>query len=243
MRLKMIWPMDRLALRAYAGLAFLAIVMALLLFVSAGRLSYFKGWAFWAFFVGAALAITVYLMQADRGLLQRRVAAGPVAEQRAAQRVIQSFASLTFIALLVVPGLDCRFGWTHVPALVSALGDALVVASFAAIFLVFRENSYTAGTIAVARDQTVVTTGPYSLVRHPMYAAALLLFLAAPLALGSWWALPLVIPLAAILVARVLDEERLLVEDLPGYRDYRAATSYARGTMGATNAFPSRRTT
>jgi protein-S-isoprenylcysteine O-methyltransferase Ste14 len=222
----MIEPMDRLTLRAYGGLAFLAVVMALLLFVSAGRLSYFKGWAFWGLFVGAALAITVYLMRSDRGLLERRVAAGPVAEQRTAQRVIQSFASLTFIALLVVPGLDCRFGWSHVPALVAALGDALVVASFAGILVVFRENGYTAATIAVARGQAVVTTGPYRFVRHPMYAAALMLFLAAPLALGSWWALLLVIPLAAVLVARVLDEERLLVEDLPGYRDYRALTRW-----------------
>jgi protein-S-isoprenylcysteine O-methyltransferase Ste14 len=212
--------MDRLVFRAYAGLAFLAAAIATLLFASAGTLAYGKGWAFWALFVGAALAITMYLARADPSLLERRVAAGPAAERRIFQRAVQSLASIGFLALLVLPGLDYRWGWSHVPLALVALGDALVVASFALIFRVFRANTFTSGTIEVARDQTVVTTGPYGVVRHPMYSGGLLLFVATPLALGSWWGLLVVLPMTAVIVARLLDEERLLRESLPGYTAY-----------------------
>lgn len=212
--------MDRLAIRAYGGLAFLAAVIATLIFVSAGRIAYIKGWAFWVLFTGAALAITTYLARADPALLERRVAAGPTAERRVLQRAIQSFATIGFLALLVVPGLDCRWGWSHVPLALVAIGDVLVVASFVLIFFVFRANTFTSGTIEVANEQRVITNGPYGVVRHPMYAGGLLLFVATPLALGSWWGLLVVLPMTAVIVARLLDEERLLRESLPGYAAY-----------------------
>lgn len=212
--------MGRIVLRAYAGLTFLAAVIATLLFVSAGRLAYIKGWAFWALFTGAALAITMYLTRADPALLERRVAAGPAAERRVFQRAIQSLATIGFLALLVVPGLDCRWGWSHVPLVLVALGDVLVVASFVLIFFVFRANTFTSGTVEVANDQRVITTGPYGVVRHPMYSGGLLLFVATPLALGSWWGLLVVLPMTAVIVARLLDEESLLRESLPGYPAY-----------------------
>src|SRR4030095_8678675 len=138
------------------------------------------------------------------------------------------FVSLGFIALLVVPGLDRRYGWSTVPLAGVLAGDALVACGFYFIFLVYRENSFTSATIEVAAGQTVISTGPYAIVRHPMYASALLYLLGTPLALGSYWGL---VPLAAtlpFLIWRLFDEERLLREQLPGYREYQQKVRYRR---------------
>ena len=133
---------------------------------------------------------------------------------------------MLFFAVLIVPGLDYRFHWSQVPAAIVVLGDMLLVLSLAMIFFVFRENSYAASTIKVEAEQRVITTGPYRLVRHPMYSAALILFLATPLALGPAWGLIVAIPLVAALVARLRDEERYLSAHLPGYYAYRQQVSY-----------------
>jgi len=168
-------------------------------------------------------AITAYLWLRDPRLLERRLNAGPTGEQRRSQQIIQTIASLAFVALYVVAGLDQRFGWSAVAAPISIIADVVVAAGLLVVFLVFRENTFTSATIEVASDQTVISTGPYACVRHPMYAGALLILLATPVGLGSWWGLLMVVPMVVVIVWRLLDEERYLAENLPGYSEYSAS--------------------
>jgi protein-S-isoprenylcysteine O-methyltransferase Ste14 len=202
------------------------LALAALLFIPAGTLVYWQAWLFMAVFVCASGATTVYLAIRDPKLLERRMNVGPRAEKEPAQKIIMVLATLGFIAMLVFPAFDHRFGWSPVPASVSVLGDALIGLGFLLIFFVFRENSYGASTIQIAEGQTVVSTGPYALVRHPMYAGALVMLVGIPLALGSWWgvfALLLVLP---VLIWRLLDEERFLRRNLTGYTEYQAKVKY-----------------
>jgi protein-S-isoprenylcysteine O-methyltransferase Ste14 len=124
------------------------------------------------------------------------------------------------IAMYIVSPLDYRFGWSFVPSWLVLTGDALVVLSFYGFFLTFRENAFAAATVRVESGQRVISSGPYAVTRHPMYAAALLLFVGTPLALGSWWGLVPAAVLVATLVWRLLDEESYLARNLPGYTDY-----------------------
>jgi len=212
--------MTNLALKAVLGLTALVIVLGIAIFVPAGTLAYWQGWLYLLVFVGSAGIITVYLWRNDPQLLQRRVNAGPTAEQQTSQKVIQALASLSFVAIFVVSGLDHRYGWSRVPLAIVILGDVLVLAGFFAVFLVFRENSFSSATIEVAAEQRVISTGPYAVVRHPMYAGAFIMLLGTPPALGSWLGLVPALLLMLVIVWRLLDEERLLASELPGYRDY-----------------------
>ena len=212
--------MNNLNLRAWLSLVVLAVIMALLLFVPAGTTDDWQAWMFLLVFFCASVLHTAYLMKHDPALLQRRMRGGPLAEKETAQKAIMFAASSGFIALLVVSGLDRRYGWSMVPIEVVIVGDILIVVGYLIIFFVFRENTFTAATIEVMNDQRVISTGPYALVRHPMYAGGLLYLLGMPLALGSYVAL---IPFAAsvpFLFWRLFDEERLLTKDLPGYAAY-----------------------
>ena len=212
--------MKSLETRAWLALALLAIVVALLLFVPAGTVRYWQAWVYLAIFIGASGLTTLYLLRTDRALLERRMRGGPTAEKRPAQKLIMVFTSMGFIALLVVPALDHRFGWSVVPLPVVVAGDALVAIGFYFISRVYRENTFTAATIQIAENQTVISSGPYAIVRHPMYASGLLYFFGTPLALGSYWGF---VPLAAtlpFLIWRLLDEERFLAKNLRGYAEY-----------------------
>jgi protein-S-isoprenylcysteine O-methyltransferase Ste14 len=142
-------------------------------------------------------------------------------EKEGTQRIIMVFTSLGFIALLVVPALDHRFGWSAVPLWGVVLGDILVAIGFYFIFLVYRENSFAAATIEVATEQKIITTGPYAVVRHPMYASGSLYMLGTPLALGSFWGFLALAVMTPFLLWRLLDEERILTRKLPGYTEYR----------------------
>jgi protein-S-isoprenylcysteine O-methyltransferase Ste14 len=206
--------------RAWLGLVFLALTMALLLFVSAGTPRYWQAWVYLAIFFGAATLTTLHLMRTDPALLRRRLKGGPTAEARPVEKVIMFASSVGFVALLVVPALDHRYGWSTTPIPSVVVGDTLVAVGFYFIFLVYRENTFTSATIEVITDQKVISTGPYAIVRHPMYASALLYLFGTPLALGSYWGF---VPLAAMLpflIWRLFDEERLLSENLPGYLEY-----------------------
>ena len=212
--------MTRLALRAWFALVVLATAMGLLLFMAAGTMSYWRAWVYLGIFFGASALTTLFLIRRDRALLERRMRGGPTAEKRPVERIIMVFTSIGFVALLVVPALDYRFQWSNVPLWVVVAGDVLVVVGFYFIFLVYRENTFTSATIEVAPGQTVISTGPYAVVRHPMYASALLYLGGTPLALGSYWGL---VPFAALLpflMWRLFDEEKFLAETLPGYVEY-----------------------
>ncbi len=205
--------------QAFAGLGFLLAVIGAALFVPAGTLDYWQAWAFLAVFGLSTIAITLYLAKRDPALLERRVKAGPVAERERRQKVIQSFAALVFIGVFVVCALDHRRG-AQMPAALEVAGDVLVALGLYIVFRVFRANTFTAATIQVEREQTLVSTGPYAWVRHPMYSGALVMMIGVPLALGSWWGLLAVPALAAVIVWRLVDEERHLAAELPGYAEY-----------------------
>ncbi len=215
-----------LSARAWLALVVLVVVMSLLLFGCAGTARYWQAWVYLAIFTAASALISLDLMRRDRALLERRMRGGPTAEKRPAQKLIMLGTSVAFIALLAVPALDHRFGWSAVPLAGVVTGDVLVAIGFYLIARVYRSNPFGSATIEVAENQTVVSTGPYAIVRHPMYASALLYLVGTPLALGSYWGL---IPIAAILplvVWRLLDEERLLARRLPGYAEYQRRVRY-----------------
>jgi protein-S-isoprenylcysteine O-methyltransferase Ste14 len=209
-----------LNVKALLSLCVLTVVMGLLLFLPAGTFRYWQAWLYLSIFVGASLLTTLYLMRKDTALLERRMSGGPTAEKRTPQKLIMLCTSAGFTALLVVPSLDHRFGWSDVPPGVAVGGDLLVVTGFYFIFLVYRENTYTSATIEVAEGQRVVSTGPYAVVRHPMYAGALLYLVGTPPALGSYWGLLAFAATVPFLIWRLLDEEQLLARELPGYREY-----------------------
>jgi protein-S-isoprenylcysteine O-methyltransferase Ste14 len=208
------------------GLANLVVVLALVLFASAGTLRFVEGWVFLGLFTAASLAITLYLARKDPALLQRRTQPGPFAEKERSQKTIQGLASISFLSTIVVPALDHRFGWTHAPLVVVIIGDTLVALGFLVVFRVFRENTFTSSVIEVAAEQRVIDSGPYAVVRHPMYAGALVLIAGVPMALGSLVGLATLPPFAAVIAWRLLDEERVLVSHLAGYATYRQRTRW-----------------
>jgi protein-S-isoprenylcysteine O-methyltransferase Ste14 len=218
--------MDNLIVKTILGFLFLVLILALALFLSAGTLSYWQAWVYLGVFSVCVILITLYLARYDQRLLASRVQAGPTAETRKSQQIIQSLASLFFLALFIVPGLDARFHWSSVPPVISLIADGLVALSLYLVFLVFRENTYTSATIEVADEQKVISTGPYSLVRHPMYAGAFLLLLVTPVALGSWIGTLFALPVMLVIVVRLLDEERFLAAHLQGYTEYRQRVRY-----------------
>jgi protein-S-isoprenylcysteine O-methyltransferase Ste14 len=218
--------MISLNVKAWLGLIFVAVVMGLLLFVTAGTVRYWQAWLFLAVFFAAAILITLYLQTYDPALLQRRVAGGPTAERQSGQKIIMLLASIGFVGLLVVPALDHRFGWSSAPLPAVITGDVLVAIGFAIVFLVFRENTFTSARIEIAKDQRVISTGPYAIVRHPMYAGAFLYLTGMPLALGSYWGLLVLVPIMAVVIWRLFDEEKLLAGGLPGYPQYQRAVRW-----------------
>jgi protein-S-isoprenylcysteine O-methyltransferase Ste14 len=212
--------MDGLDVKAMRGLGFFVVALAVLIFLPAGTLNYWQGWVYLALVALSTSGITLHLMRQDRNLLAHRVAAGPRAERDARQKSIQGIAQFTFAGLFVVSSLDHRFGWSGLSSYFVVLGDLLAVLGLAIVFLVFRENSFTSAIIEVQSEQRVIETGPYARVRHPMYSGALVMLLGTPLALGSLWGLVPFLAMLAVITWRLLEEEKLLKAELPGYVSY-----------------------
>ena len=200
--------------------------MAALLFGGAGTFDWWQAWLYLAVYFGASLVITLYLVRKDPALLARRMRGGPWAEKQPAQQLIMVLASVAFIGLIVLPALDRRFGWSDMPPWVAIAGEVVEALSWLAIYFVFRENSYTSSTIETAADQKVISTGPYALVRHPMYATALVMLLGGPIALGSWWGVLGLLVITPALIWRIVDEEKFLAGNLPGYAAYNQRVRY-----------------
>jgi protein-S-isoprenylcysteine O-methyltransferase Ste14 len=215
--------MSNLTSKAFGGLLFLFVAFAAMLFIPAWTFSYWQAWTFLVVFFVSASAISAYLMKNDPKLLERRASGS---EQETSQKIIQFLLTIAFLASVIIPSLDHRFAWSVVPPYVVIIGDALVALALLVIFLVFKENTFTSRVVEVDAEQRVISTGPYALVRHPMYMGALFLFIGIPLALGSWWGLLTFIPLTLIIIWRLLDEERFLATNLPGYVEYRNNVRY-----------------
>jgi protein-S-isoprenylcysteine O-methyltransferase Ste14 len=195
------------------------VLIALALFVSAGTIDYWQAWAYLGVSATTSIPLTLYIIN-DPILLENRTKAGPAAEQRPVQKIIVACIAIPYIAGFIVPGLDYRFGWSSVPSWLSVAGDILIIVAMWVVFRVFKENSYGSATVEIARDQKVISTGPYAVVRNPMYSGAVVYFTAMSLALGSYWGL---IPAALMtlgFVWRLFDEEKFLAQNLPGYTDY-----------------------
>jgi len=218
--------MKNLPLRAAFGTIVGYFFFFAIIFIPAWTLDYWQGWAFLVTLSLSTTLVTIYMARYDTKLLESRLRMGPRAEKILAQKIITAFGSLIFVGFVIMV-FDHRFGWSPaVPATLSIFGDVLAALGILVYFLVIKENRYAAATVDVAEGQTVVSTGPYAIVRHPMYAGAILVFVGAPLALGSWWGL-LFIPLViAVFAWRLLSEEKFLRENLAGYADYAQSVRY-----------------
>jgi protein-S-isoprenylcysteine O-methyltransferase Ste14 len=223
--------MNRKALLGKALLEVVAefAVFAALLFVPAGTLLWPAGWAFMALFFGFTLAMVLWLAREDPELLAERMSSPIQRGQPLWDKVFVAALTLLFLAWLIVMPLDAvRFGWSEVPGWLQFLGALGVVLSFYLMFLTFRENAYLAMVVKLQeqRGQSVVTTGPYRYVRHPMYSSVFLFLPAVALLLGSWWGLLLCVVLLGLLVWRIPLEERMLENGLAGYEEYERNVRY-----------------
>jgi protein-S-isoprenylcysteine O-methyltransferase Ste14 len=202
------------------------LVIGALIFIPAGTFAYWQGWSFLAAFLICNIIIGIYLTLKDPALLERRKKVGPAAEKRLVQKIIISLCFVIFVGLLIFSVLDHRFRWSEVPLWASMLGNALVVLGLMTILRVFRENTYGASTIEMMESQKVITSGPYALVRHPMYVGVLIMAAGVPPALGSWWGLLFGLAIVPVLMLRIIDEETMLRGELEGYDLYMRDVRY-----------------
>ena len=216
----------KIALQTLTSGLFGVVFFGVLLFLPAGTLNYWQAWVFMAVFIAATMIPSIYLAVKNPEALRRRMKAGPMAETRTVQKVVISGTILMVLAVTVVSSLDHRFGWSRVPTAVVVLGNVVVAIGLVIAQLVVIQNSYAAATITVEAEQKVVSTGLYGLVRHPMYVGTLIMMIGMPLALDSYWGLVSLIPGLAILAIRIVDEEKMLREELAGYTDYMQQVHY-----------------
>lgn len=202
------------------------VVLGLLLFLPADTFDYWQAWVFIAVFTVATIFPSIYLARTNPAALQRRMHGGPRAETRAVQKFIIIGAFLGVFAMMAFSAFDHRFGWSSVPTPVVLIGDVLIVAGLGIGMLVVVQNSYAAANVTVEAGQKLASSGLYKLVRHPMYAGSVIVMLGMPLALGSYWGLFLLIPGLLVLVFRIFDEEKLLTQELGGYREYAQRVRY-----------------
>ncbi len=198
------------------------VVMGLVFFLPAGTLAYWQAWAYIALICTPLLFVVRYLFEHDPALLETRLSQK---EPHKTQRLIVKIGSVYYLFFLL-PGLDHRFGWSRVPPWLAIAALVTVLVGYGLVLLVFRENSFASRVVTVVTGQRVVCTGPYATVRHPMYVGTILMDLFTPLALGSYWALPAFALIVPLMVWRILDEERLLAKELPGYAEYMVRTRY-----------------
>jgi len=212
--------MTPLAAKTFLGFLWLIGMLCVALFGAAWSFDFWQAWVYIFIFVVSSALVTGYLWSRDPQLLQRRINAGPGAEKEKVQQLIHLLASVAFVSGIVLPALDHRFSWSEVPLPLVIVGEILVMLGIFITFLVCQENTFAGATIEVVPGQQVVSSGPYRLVRHPMYSGALVMMFGTPPALGSWWGLLAFFPMVAIIIWRLFCEEELLTAGLPGYREY-----------------------
>jgi protein-S-isoprenylcysteine O-methyltransferase Ste14 len=204
--------------RFFAALLFIGLV----LFGPAGSLDYWEAYVYIAVLFLPLTFVVIYFLKFDPEFLVRRM---KMKEKEAAQRKVIGISNLLFFIGFILPGLDFRFGWSNVPTEIVYAANAAVFLGYAFVFLVFRENSYASRVIEVVKGQKVISTGPYHIIRHPMYLGVIIMFLATPLALGSYYGL-IPFPLPVLLGYRIKNEEEVLTRDLAGYKEYKEKTRY-----------------
>src|SRR4030042_1569534 len=204
----------------------LLIVIPLLLamfFLPAGTFAYWEAWLYLTVLLIPMVLVLIYLLRNDPALLARRMR---MREKEASQKLIVKLGSLYYLLIFLIPGFDKRFGWSNVPVVVVIVADVLVLLGYGMFFLVLRENRYASRIIEVEQEQKVISSGPYAIVRHPMYLAVSLMYILSPLALGSYWAMIPSLLIIPLLVARIRNEESVLGRELKGYKAYMQKTKY-----------------
>ena len=196
---------------------FALLILGLMFFCSAGTFRYWQAWTYIVILFLPMLGILAYFLRKDPELLGRRMR---TKEKERKQKWIIGLSLPAFIGAFLLPGFDRRYGWSDVPPFVVILADVIILAGYGLFVLVMRENRYASRVVDVEENQRVITTGPYSVIRHPMYLAGLIIYLLSPLALGSYWAVLPALLLIFIYIARIRNEEKVLAEKLPGYREY-----------------------
>jgi len=207
--------------------AFLILIAFLFLcavfFLPAWSFKYWQGWVYIAELFIPMFFFLVYLLKHDTELLMRRT---KMKEKEISQKRIMGFSYLAFLAAYVIPGFDVRYGWSNMPLWVIIVGEMLVLTGYLMTVSVLKHNSYASRIIEVQKGQKVISTGPYAIVRHPMYSSVLVMYTASPLALGSYWALIPAFFIIVVIVARIFNEERVLKKDLEGYVEYTHKVRY-----------------
>ena len=207
---------SRLALR----LVFMPVMWGSLLFLPAGTFRFWQGWVYFIITLAFILSILGYLYRHDPQLIERRLRGGWRQETVREQKLIMKLIAAIMLIAFLLPGLDHRFGWSHTPLWLTTVAEAFVLGGYLMIFWTLKSNSFAASTIRVEAGQRVISTGPYRIVRHPMYLGVDVWLLSTPVALGSYFALPVFALLIPLIVVRLLNEEKVLRQELPGYSEY-----------------------
>ena len=192
-------------------------------FLPAGTIFYWQAWLYLVVLIIPMLLMLRYFIKRAPDLLERRLR---MQEKEAEQKLIIKLLFLYFVVSFLLPGFDQRYGWSSVPVVGVIAANIVVLLGYGLYALVLKENRYASRIIEVEENQPVITTGPYALVRHPMYLAVLLMYVFSPLALGSYWAMLPTILLPVLLLARIRNEEKVLLRDLAGYGAYQQETKY-----------------
>jgi protein-S-isoprenylcysteine O-methyltransferase Ste14 len=211
------------------GFVGLFVVFALALFLGAGTVFWPAGWAFLVLFFGANAALALWLLKHDPGLLQERLTGFGKRGEPTWDKVFLVALEVFLLAWLALMGLDAvRFHWSQMPAWLQVVGAILLLGSFYLFFLTFRENPYASPAVRVQteRGQTVISTGPYHYMRHPMYAAGIPFSIGTALMLGSWYGLLMGLVFVVGIAFRAVQEERMLRAELPGYDEYMVQVKY-----------------
>lgn len=215
--------LSNLKKKVFIRFVMVLIFMGLMLFLPAGTLYYWHAWIYCSVLFIPASFVVHYFLKKDPELLERRMR---MREKEEKQKTIIKIAYFLFLIGFIIPGLDHRYHWSNVPVILVIAANAIVLSGYIFVFLVLRENSYASRVIEVEKGQKAITTGPYALVRHPLYLGVLLMYLFTPLALGSYWALIFFLPTIPLIVIRLLNEEEVLLKELPGYKEYCQKTRY-----------------
>jgi len=203
----------------WLALATTSVLIGLALFLVAGTFNYWQAWVFLGVNAISSVPVTLSVTK-DPILLESRTKAGPRAEKRTTQKIIVLCCGIAAVAAFIVPAVDRRFGWSVMPPWLSLVGALLIIVAMWMVFRVFKENSFGSATVEVTKDQKVISTGPYAIVRNPMYASAAVYFIGMSLTLGSYWGLIAAVLTILAFVWRLFDEEKFLAQNLPGYTEY-----------------------
>jgi protein-S-isoprenylcysteine O-methyltransferase Ste14 len=215
--------LNKLKKTIYKRLFSLIFLLGLLFFLPAGTFNFWEAWLYMSILIIPMLFVIKYLLKNDPALLERRMR---MKEKESEQKIIIKLFSLFFISAYLIPGFDYRFDWSTIPMPVIIIADITVFVGYMLFVSVLKENTYASRIIEVEETQSVIETGPYSIVRHPMYSALLLMYSISPIALGSYWAMIPTVLLPVLIIVRIINEEKVLIEELEGYEQYIQKVKY-----------------